>query len=79
MKKEREIFDEKCKVCKTLMEEVDSPSSGDCYGIYYSYHCSNCGTYLHFYDSSSFSLNISDRDWIVPELAKQLQNSEKKD
>lgn len=49
------------------MDLVDAPSSRNCYGLYLSYHCMKCGTYLHYYDSDE----IKDDDWAIPELAKQ--------
>ena len=73
----KEIFDEKYKACKTQMEEVDAPSSSSCYGLYRSFHCSHCGTYLHYYDSTCEKLDISDSDWIIPELAKKFGKERK--
>lgn len=66
-----ETFDEKCKCCEHEMAEVAAQSSANCYGIYFSYHCPNCGTYLNYYDSNK----ITDDDWIIPEFAKQQKNN----
>ena len=60
------VFDQKCKNCKTEMDEIHWDGRNT-YGISYIYWCPNCGTILRWYDDNP----IEDKDWNTPRKEKK--------